>query len=343
MITSFILVLQIIFGGLDITIATAREQETSYNVPDRLNMKEFAIGFSHLTVRRTSDSWEPGASEKPVNGWYWYPIAESEAQEPLRYKNFANLLNTTKSSGDNVASFHRIINGFAEDTLSFETIENYLNQSSSVSYTNKKPSEGLPLVVLSGAHPIYFLEMAERLVQSGYVVISVPRTGMKRGERLPYTVEGVREYANDLDAILDYLSEKEMADLTRVGFVSWSFDGIATLDVAVNRKTKCFLSLDSALGYTYGTPLIDTLLFERELPFQVIHYTGSAMNHGKYLEQLEGYPDQVSLIRDYDISHGSFTSIKSMTTDRLLYGSPNPIYLTLIENIRLRLKLAFKS
>ncbi len=258
----------------------------------------------------------------------------------MTYGDYLNFLSPGRSDDDQLVTFQRIINGFQEDTLSKATLASYLRQEAPVGIVNHKPEDEHPLIVLSGAHPIYLVELAERFAQSGYRVLSVPRTGKTQGERLPYTAEGVQEYEADLLAVLDQLEHPLKAELA---FVSWSFEGLATLHLAAKMPTNIFLSLDGALGYDYGIPLLNESIFTKKLNFPVFHYTGTSSSHGKDLALLKKYADQVRLIQDFDLTHGEFTSISSLTADRLISGDPDKDYEALINDVLTQLKSAFKK
>lgn len=300
------------------------------------------IGFALIETSRQSENWSSDTSEKPLTGWFWFPIVE-QPTETMTCRKYLEFLSPGKSSREQTATFQRIINGFQEDTISTESIETYLDQDSPVRAVGDAPNHQKTLIVLSGAHPIYFIELAERLAQSGYAVIFVPRTGQKHGERLPYSAKGVEEYESDLQTMLDHLDQSGYADVSELAFVSWSFEGIATLHLANKAATKCFISLDAAIGYDYGVSLVRESIFDQKVSFPIIHYTGTSLGHGKQLNLLTKHSDQVRLIDKFDFSHGDFTSISSLTAHQLISGSPNKRYEALIDAVLTQLRSAFEE
>lgn len=297
------------------------------------------IGFTLIETTRPSNDWSSQSTEKPLKAWFWYPT-ERQVTGNITYREYLNYLNPDKHPADQLATFQRIVNGFQEDSISIHALETYISGPAPVRILNGFPDQPYPLVVLSGAHPIYFVELAERLAQSGFGVLSLPRTGKKSGERLPYTVEGVQEYEADLQAVLERAQHLRYADMEKLAFVSWSFEGIATLQLAIRLQASCFMSLDAALGYDYGVPLVDESLFKEDMFFSIAHYTSSGLSHGKDLTLLQKQKNHVELITDYELSHGDFTSLGSLTAHRLIHGVTNPRYEALIDEVLNRLKMS---
>ncbi len=283
------------------------------------------IGFRVFNSYRLSRQWEDG--KKPIRAWYWYPLSDADENEPMARVEYIIQMNPDKTKEENLVTFHRIISSLTDNPPAIESVQSYLDLKSQVILNAKPTASDQPLVVLSGAHPIYFTALAEQFAMSGYRVVSVPRAGMKKGERLPFSKEGVEEYRKDLNTILDHVEHEGLVDMDHISFVSWSFEGLPTLQVALERNATGFVSLDSSLGYEYGIGLISNKTL-RKLPFKLIHYTGKATDHGKDLHFLEDDPD-IQIISEFDLEHGDFTSLSAVTIPEMI-GTSTSFYEELI-------------
>lgn len=298
-----------------------------------------ANGFKVLRVNRPSKSWSDGAAQKPINAWLWYPAAKNERDTLMKNLDYITHLNSIKTKEENIHSFQRIVNSFSEDSIPGKLVKNYLALVKNLFYDALPKNKNLSLVVLSGAHPIYFISLAERLAQEGYFVVSIPRTGLNKGARLPFTEQGMEEYILDLKAALDHLETVFLGQIGQSSFISWSFEGVPVLKVAMERGAKIFISLDSALGYDYVHELMtSTALFKREIPFELIHYTGLESSNGKNLNFLKEKEPRAQIDKSFDLSHGEFTSLASISLNQIRKVAVSEVYENLIQEILGRLE-----
>ena len=294
------------------------------------------IGFSIKVVERPSNAWD-GGGFKPIYAWHWYPVGKLDHAKPMKYGEYVEHINPTKQEASNRSTYYRIANGLTQDSLSQEVVGNYLNQPITGVFSGGQPLNNRPVLVLSGANPIYFTALAEKLAKAGYYVVAVPRTGIREGERLPFTAEGVGEYQGDLNAVLDFIQEQELADVGQLTFVSWSFEGVATLPIAIKRGAVAFISLDAAVGYDYAIGLIGPQTMQASWPFVMAHYTGSNSDYGKNLDLLKQYPQQVCIYRDFDLDHAAFTSLHALTLPDMLGHEISTTYQDLFNHLMVQL------
>ncbi len=299
-------------------------------------LREETIGFRHLSLNRYSKEWNV-EGEKPINAWFWYPLSGGQSGY-VTTREYLKYINLDKSQEENKETFNRIVQGLINDSTRQTSSEKYLETRIPVDFEAAEPAERTPLVVLSGAHPIYFVELAEKLAQAGFAVLSVSRSGIKKGERLPFTAKGVEEYKQDLVATLSYLQNKKLADTSNISFLSWSFEGVPTLQLAEELGANHFISLDSSIGYGYGIDLLEGLVDKFEWNFSVIHYTGSSMDYGKDLRLLNRFTNKINISRTFDFNHAQFTSLQSMTLPKIAGSIPNIEYEDLVEEIVTHLK-----
>ncbi len=291
--------------------------------------EEKEIGFKIFKATRASESWDIKSTTKTITGWYWYPIQESASNHRMTYANYVWNLNSEKTNLENEHTFTRMISNFSEDSISNNVLMQFIHSEIPVLF-NEKPEYTRPgLVVISGAHPIYFISLAEKITQLGFPVLFVPRTGLQKGEPLPFNREGILEYKQDLEAALVFLSEEELIYTENLIFISWSFEGVPTLELANDFKTTSFISLDSSIGYEYGENLILEKTLE-EISFPVLHYTGSDMGFGKSLDLIKKYPSKVTINKNFELTHGDFTSLGSITVDILQDKRVDSTYQNLI-------------
>lgn len=296
----------------------------------RFHQEKKAIGFSVLKTNRKSEVWDESRM-KPINAWYWYPLSDGEAPTKMSRMEYVTKINPDKTEEENLETYKRIVNSLTADTLTDNSITSYLRGNAAAALDVHFSDKNFPLIVLSGAHPIYFVTLAEQLGLAGFNVVCVPRAGMKKGERLPFSREGVEEYREDMNTVLDYLDQEGLTDMNNLSFISWSFEGVPSLEVALERKTDIFISLDSSIGYAYGMSLLPAKSI-KELPFKLLHYTGSGMDYGKDLNLLESNSD-IRIIKKFDLVHSDFTSLKSIIIPKLGGEASPDLYGELVEDL----------
>lgn len=298
-------------------------------------IREEAIGFRHLSLNRYSKEWSD--SRKSINAWFWYPVYNGQSGN-YTTREYLKYINPAKSQEENAKTFNRIVQSLTNDSTTHAELDRFLEAIIAVDFEAAEPVEGTPLVVLSGAHPIYFVGLAEKLTQAGFAVLSVSRSGIKQGERLSFTMEGVAEYKQDLTTTLTYLQTEKLVDTSIASYISWSFEGVPTLQLAMEKGARHFISLDSSIGYGYGKDLLEGIINTFEWDFPVIHYTGSSMDYGKDLELLTRFSEEIRIARFFDFSHAQFTSLQSITLPEISESSPIKEYENLVEEIISHLK-----
>ncbi len=291
-------------------------------------------GFQLLELSRESSTWQPAGTTKPINAYFWYPTDQG-SERPITYRDYVNAIKPEQTPEENANTFHRIMRSLTSDTsLAQVQIDHFLQSEKRIYVSAPIKKDDTPLVVLSGAHPIYFTALAEALCSQGYATVSVPRVGLKKGERLPFDKAGVRELESDLSLAIDYLMGTEHVDGNQLAFISWSFEGVPAHHLAAKYNAALAISLDAAVGYGYG---IDVLEAKGSQAFPLIHFTGKNMDYGKdlrWLQERQSQTDQVRIDSTYDLSHGQFTSLSSLTIPRILGKQSESAYPDLISEIQ---------
>lgn len=298
-------------------------------------LPDLAVGFSPLSLTRPSARWDSLGESKPIAAYLWFPM-QGEGK-PLCRLNYIQARAAHEDTLSNLLVFNRIVSSFLdEEKVDPAELKAYLKQKTSIYAANKPANSTKPILVLSGAHPLYFTDLAERLAMAGYMVVSMARKGLEKGKRLPFTVEGVKEYEKDVSYLIQYLSKQGSIDPTEIAFISWSFEGIPTFRLALEYQAKAFISLDSALGYDYGIALLEGLekLPYRQLP--IIHFTNQDMRFGKDLSRLQTWQKEVMSLQidqTFDFAHGDFTSIQGILIPALMGKAPNAAYDRFVKNL----------
>ncbi len=304
---------------------------------DSFKGRERNIGFRVFELNRPSEEWDSLQQHKPVRAWYWYPQQSTSVGSGITKEEYIRQINPEKTIQENLTTFTRILTSFGSEQISEEALSTFLNEETTIhpnEYSSRNKSN---LIVLSGAHPIYFTSLAEKIAGAGFSVLSVPRTGLKKGERLPFNSDGVREYKLDLLRAISYLQEKELVDTVGISFISWSFEGVPTLEIASNLNPKAFISLDSSIGYEYGEALLSDSVLSG-ISFPVTHYTGPESGYGKSTDLISRYSNHIKIVADYTLTHGEFTSVRSLTIPELKKEEAGLTYINLIEEIIEKIK-----
>ena len=296
-----------------------------------------AIGFKVISIGRSSETWDPRTNDiKPLTGYLWYPTSAVDAR--MNYQQYVYAISPEKDSLANTQTFSRIVASLvSEDTVESSEMASYLMQKSPAILEASKLENKTPLIVLSGAHPVYFMALAEQLASVGYVVLSVPKKGLVKGGRLPFDKAGVGEYKTDLNAFLDYLEGTGFTHLNNISFISWSFEGIPTLELAKEKGARVFISLDSSIGYDYGEKMVTlSARSYKDLLFPVLHFSGKQMDFGKsfdFIHRLQKKSDLVVIDHSFDLPHVAFTSLSSMTLPSIQGEETSVEYQTLLARI----------
>ncbi|MBO6522475.1 MAG: dienelactone hydrolase family protein [Balneolaceae bacterium] len=299
--------------------------------------EEVEIGFKLFELTRPSEKWDSTGLHKPIRAWYWHPSDSSLTNSPITYQEYIRQINPEKNTPENLDIFKRILSSLGSEDIPEESLNSFLTKKTNIHHNAPSTKDANRLVILSGAHPIYFSSLAEQIAKAGFSVLSVPRTGIRKGERLPFQPEGVQEYKLDLLAALEHLKPEKLIDTLDISFISWSFEGVPTLELAVELNTKSYLSLDSSIGYEYGEALLsDSVL--NDIAFPVIHYTGRESGFGKSLELIGRFGHHINIVTDYNLTHGEFTSLRSATAPELKNEESSSIYMNLINNILNKIK-----
>jgi|GEM_PF-264683 len=295
------------------------------------------IGFYPLRIDRPSSKWAKPSKYKPLSAYLWIPPGLSTGQDRLQRLAYIQARSLHEDSLYNTLVFRRILSSFLDkDSVSPRDLEIYLQEWLPTVSCGELPNQQLPLLVLSGAHPLYFLDLAERLAKAGYLVLSLARKGIEKGQRLPLNKAGVQEYKEDLGYVIEYLKDAGVVQEHSLAFVSWSFEGIPTLDLAKTHKAKVFISLDSALGYEYGIKLMEEPESAISITTPIIHFTSQDLGFGKDLSlvhEWESKHKHVSVNQDYDFTHGNFTSLGAVAIPRLTQEPPRKDFARFVQHL----------
>ncbi len=306
--------------------------------------KKTLSGYKVNSIFRASNTYITDNSnsnygKKSIPVSLWYPNTYSENNfNSLTPLDYIDNISFEKSRKENVATYIKLIKSF-EPLDSNITFDSFLEAKTDAYSVVPFPSQKRPLVVICGAHPIYNTELAEKLTNKGFIVASFPRLGKQKGSRLKFDQEGSKEFQEDLKSVVDYLSKLPFVDSTQLSFITWSFEGVPSFEYAkTNNNVKLFLSFDSSLGYDYGKDLLNTKekTAIQKIGFPLIHYTSSQNDHGKdlsLLHLLTKSNSQVQINQNFELSHGDFTSIQSISIPKLKSENSNPEYLNLINTI----------
>jgi hypothetical protein len=307
------------------------------------SLSPFRIGYRIIETTRRIDNRRPndlqtGLKTIPIS--IWYPTIDTIKPSYITYGDYVNNISASNDSIANNNLFKKLIRSFENtDTLSNpEQLAHYLSRKKSVLNSPAHTQHKYPLVIINGAHPIYHTYLAERIASKGFVVASIPRQGKNKGERLSFDKEGSKEFKADLNCVISELSKTPFVDSAQLSFISWSFEGVPTFEIAKqNKNTVLFISLDSSIGYDYGETMVeDSVAFFQDTPFQFYHFTGSEIIHGKNFNLLDKLNrDSYEPINQwFNLEHADFTSLSSITKNELRNQETSPTYETFIEVVQ---------
>ncbi len=282
---------------------------------------------------------------KPISIHLWYPSEKSNNSMNMTYGDYVNYLIGKPNEIENQNLFYRVINSYGEiDSAGYEDAKrSFFPKSTRASNSPEFPQGKYPLIIIGSGSPVIQFELAEYVASRGFVVASIPRLGKKQGERLPFDPSGNTEYARDLSYTIDYLSSLQFIDTDELSFITWSFDGVPALELAMkNKATNLFISLDASIGYSYGAGLLrDSISFyQNDISFPLVHFTGRNMDYGKtftMLDSLSKSTNSITIDKSADMPHASFTSLSSMTIPNMVGEKPNQTYQQLIKTVVLLL------
>lgn len=307
------------------------------SLEDFLSKHTLPIGFYPLRIGRPSNHWAKPNKHKPLSAYLWLPPEVSTGHPQLQRLAYIQARALHEDSLSNVLVFNKILAGFlGEDSIGQRDLQQYLQEWIPVVSCTELPDQQLPVLVLSGGHPLYFLDLAESLAKLGYLVLSLARKGIEKGKRLPFNRAGVQEYKEDLAYVIKYLKDEGVVQEDSIAFVSWSFEGIPTLDLAKTHKATLFISLDSALGYDYGIELLEELESVALLNTPIIHFTSQDLGFGKDLSIVRDWASKhkhVAVNQEYDLSHGNFTSLGAVAIPKLTQKTPRKDYARFVQHL----------
>ncbi|MEZ4810079.1 MAG: hypothetical protein R2819_06935 [Allomuricauda sp.] len=319
----------------------------SQNPTGNTSGESISVGYTLIDVNRPGASYYQDSlkNDKPIPISLWFPLEHGD-QPKMTYADYAKGISNESTQEENFNRYVRMLASFGQDSVPIQqpAFQALLGTNTKAVYTVDFPNPKHPLLLLLGGHPLYFLELAEAIAEQGYVVASIPRLGMEQGQRLPFDTTGAEEYQKDLAFVIDYLSKNEAVDKSNVHFVVWSFEGVPAFEYArTNKNVKGFISLDSSLGYGYGPDLITDKIhfYHSEINFPVIHFTGPSMDHGKDLSLLEALgkgSSSIEINKDFDLGHGQFTSMGSITSVLVQSREVDPVYTSLVARILFQLR-----
>ena len=289
------------------------------------------VGHSTTIVERIDNS----SKSIPVS--LWYPINDCTGCGQVTYRDYANEISPHKSEHENMMTYVKMVKNFQELDSSVR-IQTLLNKPVEALRCAPNTTRKSPLIMLCGAHPIYHLELAEKLAAQGYVVASFPRQGKQSGEPLSFDRNGSAEFQSDLTTVVTHLKKESFTDANNLYFVTWSFEGMPCLEYARSHKnTKLFVSLDASVGYAYGVDLLTDSTSRGSLDFPIVHCTSPDTGYGKNLDFLTSLQASekaaVQIIPTFDLHHGGFTSIFSISIPQLVDAPQNPEYLRLLDTV----------
>ncbi len=328
--------------GASVLISQEEDWEPLYEFLKIYESKNKNIGFRIIEFGRTDDKQGDSIERKtkiiPVSLWYPTSQSPSETMIKMCYKDYVRKIKKEKSFLENRALFMRILNNYGEidSTKKDDLVKHFLNTEIPVFNSPKYPERQYPVVVICGANPIYHTYLAEMIAKNGFIVASIPRLGIKEGERLPFNQQGSAEFRNDLEFIISSLSQFNFVDKTKLSLIAWSFEGIPVLETALsNHSTNLFISFDSSIGYEYGNDLItdSAAVYGQRTEFPLLHFTSSSMDYGKDLELLDKLKilnNNVNVNNTFELTHSEFTAISSIAIKEINKGDVNSIYDLLI-------------
>ena len=303
------------------------------------------VGYQKMLVERESKEYNPsGIKNIPIDLWYPSLVDHQEHEEEgTRYFDYIQGLSNTDSPQEDKKKFSTILNSF--DTSVSSGNINQFYRSRAFSSPDAQPREGkFPLVLICGGRGLYHLELAEQISHQGFVVASFPRIGMEQGKGLPFNSEGAQEYIMDLEIVLQETNELPNVDPSRTYIICWSYEGAPALAYSA-KSGNCsgFISLDASIGYEYGPQMIKDKYGPEglKIEFPLIHYSGTGMDHGKsfdFLDQLKTKNPNVEILNSYELDHGGFTSISSMTIPKIKRQGHNQEYMKILDDLLFRLE-----
>jgi len=170
-----------------------------------------------------------------------------------------------------------------------------------------------PVVVFDGglrSDALGYFSLAEYLASHGIVAVSVPSTPPVQQGSLTFNAAGVRHKTSIVRAALDTALRRPDVDPGRVVLAAWSVGGASTSVAAIDdARVRGVLSLDGAVGYDYGLPLVRELASTRRTAAPILHITGKAPNAypvPKTMANLPEVSDRVWVLELDGVNHSHF-------------------------------------
>ncbi len=325
--------------GSSVLISQEKDWVPLFEFLSLYNSKGNSIGFRTIDYNREGKTI-------PVNLWYPIRVDTLSNFTKMLFSDYVSKIRKDQSFTANKALFARMLDSYGtiDSVRKHILVNEFLNAEIPVFNASEFPTGRYPLVIICGANPIYHIELAEKIAKNGFVVASIPRLGITQGERLPFNQQGSAEYKSDLEFVISSLSEYEFVDEHQISFISWSFEGVPSLETALsNPSTNLFFSLDSSIGYEYGNSILsDSAAIHRlRIEFPLLHFTNSSIDFGKdlsILKELQLNNTNVEIDESIELSHLEFTSIGSITVNKINKNKVNSTYNLLLMYILDRLR-----
>lgn len=235
----------------------------TYAQPIHNNAKYFAGYKTIHTVDRTR-LYKPGAYSssalyfRPVDIDIWYPAKKPDPDSNMVFKDFLTLFvnrpNYYRDSITRPGTINDMAKAFCDMNKCSDTTK--LLYFKTGSFKNAKPAKGrFPLVIYLASYGSNCFEnytLFEELSKQGFVVVSINSIGRFPGE-MTMKYEDVMQQVNDAVFSLNYLSESQNINFSKVGIAGYSWGGVAG-GILANKipNSTCLISLDGSEFHHYG-------------------------------------------------------------------------------------------
>jgi dienelactone hydrolase len=208
------------------------------------------IGFRQLTIPDARYRWPGG--DRPIRLSVWYPAAAGS--RAMTFADYAAA--DERGTGD----LTRLVRTLVGESVTDSAITALRREPVRAEWKAPPAAGRFPVVLLgAGLDSRAYIHdaLAENLASHGFVAVSVASEDTTPASPLSFDTTAVAVLLHDLRLVLKTLETDPQIDVTRVGLVAWSLSGIAMVRLAAEQPSiTALVSLDSGLGYAYGTQLL---------------------------------------------------------------------------------------
>ena len=234
------------------------------NAQSNQNKAKYYAGYKTIhTVDRTR-LYKPGTDTshalyfRPVDIDIWYPAKKTDPDSNMVFKDFLSLFasrpNYYRDTVTRLSAINDMAKAFCDMNKCSDTTK--LLYFKTGSFKNAKPvKERFPLVIYLASYGSNCFEnyaLFEELSKQGFVVVSINSIGRFPGE-MTMKYQDVMQQVYDAVFSLNYLSEFQNINFSKVGIIGYSWGGVAGSILAGKiSNSTCLISLDGSEFHHYG-------------------------------------------------------------------------------------------